>query len=91
MVPYLYEVPGASVAQLIDAPGVLRPSQGEPQVGGDPGRMEWMKWMKGEGISDFFFKHLLGWLEGSSYNLFSFQLRGIYFFWGGLFFGVSYP
>lgn len=35
MVPYLYEVPGA-VAQVIDAPGILRPSQGEPQV--DPGR-----------------------------------------------------
>lgn len=35
VVPYLYEVPGA-VAQVIDAPGILRPSQGEPQV--DPGR-----------------------------------------------------
>ena len=96
VVPYLYEVPGASVAQLIDAPGVLRPSHGEPQVGGDPGRMEWMKWMKwmkGEGISEknIFFKNLLGWLEGSSYNLFSFQLREIYFFGGAFFFGVSYP
>ena len=89
VVPYLYEVPGASVAQLIDAPGVLRPSQGEPQVGGDPGRMEWMKWMKwmkGEGISDFFFQTFVGLVGRIILQPFQFSAPWDIFFFGGPFF-----
>ena len=80
--PYLYEVPGATVPQVINAPGVLRPSQGEPQA--DPGRMAMEG--EGEGISEeiwCFEKIVWVGLEASSYNFFSVQFAWVYFFCRG--------
>lgn len=79
VVPYLYEVPGSTVAQVIHAPGVLRPSQGEPQVDGGSGK----DGMEGKGKESLKKSGVLNkWLEASSYNFSVFSLLGYIFFAG---------